>query len=143
MCATLRGLHELRFSNKGAPLPAQTSWQEHRLISNSIQPLNRFQYHFSSYSQKQVGFPVLHHHCCQSFPVNPTSEALAAKHLTPGQFPSGQKFSISRETSPFPWIWLQAARCGCSCIHCFEQDRDQITLESRPEQAFAIYKLII
>lgn len=85
------------------------------------------------------------HCCCRSLPANPPSEALAAKpqHLAPGQFPSRQKFTISRESTPFPWNWLWATRCGCSCTHCFGQNRDQITLESRPEQAFAIYKLII
>lgn len=63
--------------------------------------------------------------------------------LHQGSFLPGRNSPSQGKASPFPWNWLWATRCGCSCAHCFGQNRDQIILESRPEQAFAIYKLII
>lgn len=115
-------------------------------------------FHFISHSRSNE--PIFlcqrgtrHHRGVQSiaaaraFQSIATSEALAAKHLAPELLPSSQKFIISdRKYTPFPWIQLWAARCRCSCTCCKgeEQDSSQTTrTESRPEQAFTIYKIII
>lgn len=81
VCAAQKGLQELRVRQKGSPVPAHALWQENRLISNRIQTLKAFQFHFSSRShlkeliflhrQGTRRYPGVHsstgHYCCQSF----------------------------------------------------------------------------
>lgn len=131
-------------------LERRAAWYQHMLsarktFQNGIQPLNVFQFHFSSCSQlKELIFlrrqGTGHHagvhsgtarYCCRSLAIT-TSRALAAKlkHLAPGHLPSSQKFIISdRKHARFPWIWFRAARyrCGCTCCNGREQDSNQTT----------------
>lgn len=106
-----------------------------------------------TFPEKRAGFPVpcrhIQQHSALLLPEPPSQsppprlwlQSQSTSHQ--GSFLPCRNSPSQGKASPFPWIQLWAARCGCSCTHCFEQDRDQTTLKSRPEQAFAIYKLII